>query len=238
MKTKLQDVILMQSHKKTHIFERPLEKDYRIFTIHSPMDFCPICSDRHESDELSRSHKRRKFQPAPSAMKAETNTALEHDELSSMPWNAESDHRQLQIMTIQLNNDLPLFIERAKQLFSDNNIDDHDIAHMHTCGTPGASFQARRKEFVGQAIKAYLQHFLQASASQQLLEIASQIFSVSFLSDASTAEVDNNISTTTRHQTIPMMPSTASYMASSLEPMTFESGLNYFESSNQDHYSF
>lgn len=205
------------------------------------MDFYPISNDRNNSDEFSRNFKRRKFQIASSLPKncsTETCPISADEELAHQPWNTNPDQRQLQMMTAQLHSDLPLFIDRAKQLFSDNNIDDRDIPHEDSYVALAASFQARRMEFVGQAIRAYLQHFAPASTSQKSLEIASRIFSTSFLSDTSTAEVDKQIPTAFRHVPLPMMPSAASYMANSLERVTFESGRNYFDSRNQNHYSF
>jgi hypothetical protein len=183
------------------------------------MDFYPISNDRNNSDDFSRNFKRRKFQIASSLLKnssAETCTVSDDEELAHLPWNTNSDQRQLQMITAQLHSDLPLFIDRAKQLFSDNNIDDRDIPHGDNYGALAASFQARRKEFVGQAIRAYLQHFAPARTSQKLLETASRIFSTSFLSDTTITEIDKQIPTAFRHHTLPMTPSTASYMAKSV----------------------
>jgi hypothetical protein len=191
------------------------------------MDFYPISNDRNNSDDFSRNFKRRKFQIAsslPNSCSAETYTVSDDEELAHLPWNTNSDQRQLQMMTAQLHSDLPLFIDRAKQLFSDNNIDDRDIPQGDNYGALAASFQARRKEFVGQAIRAYLQHFAPASTSQKFLEIASRIFSTSFSFDTSITEVDKQIPTVCRHHSLPMMPSAASYMAKPVEQVTFEKG--------------
>lgn len=206
------------------------------------MDFYPISNDRSSSDEFSRNFKRRKFQIAssiPMNCTADFHTISDDEEMAHQICCTRVDQRQLQMMTVQLHSDLPRFIDRAKQLFSDNNVDDRDMAHSNNYGAMAASFQARRKEFVGEAIRAYLQHFFApASICEKLLETASQIFLTSFLSDVSTTEVSKYVSTPFRQATLLMTPSTASFMANSLEQVTLESGLNYFESRNQNHYSF
>lgn len=205
------------------------------------MDFYPISNDRSSSDEFSRNFKRRKFQIAsslPMNCTADFHTISDDEELAHQSCCKNVDQRQLQMMTAQLHSDLPRFIDRAKQLFSDNNVDDCDMPRSNNYGVMEASFQARRKEFVGEAISAYLQHFAPASICEKLLETASQIFLTSLLSDVAATELAKHVSTSFRRPTLLMTPSTASFMANSLEQVTLESGLNYFESRNQNHYSF
>jgi hypothetical protein len=71
-----------------------------------------------------------------------------------------SSQMQLQILSLQLQNDLPAFVMRAMQLFNDNN----QNLLKGSAATP-ALFYLEQKEFVDQAVSIYLRQLMPSSST-------------------------------------------------------------------------
>lgn len=71
-----------------------------------------------------------------------------------------SSQMQLQILSLQLQHDLPAFVMRAMQLFNDNN---QNLLRA-TSETP-ALFYIEQKEFVDQAVSIYLRQLMPSSST-------------------------------------------------------------------------
>jgi hypothetical protein len=71
-----------------------------------------------------------------------------------------SSQMQLQILSLQLQHDLPAFVMRAMQLFNDNN----QNLLKGSAATP-ALFYIEQKEFVDQAVSIYLRQLMPSSST-------------------------------------------------------------------------
>ena len=72
-----------------------------------------------------------------------------------------SSQMQLQVLSLQLQQDLPAFVARAMQLFTDNN-----QYLLESSSESSQSFCFEQKEFVDQAVAIYLRQFM---PTQQVL---------------------------------------------------------------------
>jgi hypothetical protein len=122
----------------------------------------------NEVDKCSATNKRRKLQ----------NSCFNSQFVDNSPQGID----KFLSFSLQLQCDLPAFIDRAKEVFSNNNKENIPDNSSFT-------FLQNQKEFVNTAVEVYLQHFMPFKCSR-LWALASNITSTAFSQDIDATNMD------------------------------------------------
>mmetsp|Transcript_21685 Transcript_21685/g.20985 ORF Transcript_21685/g.20985 Transcript_21685/m.20985 type:complete len:265 (-) Transcript_21685:111-905(-) len=96
--------------------------------------------------------------------------------------NSSQEIEKFQSLSLQLQCDLPAFIDRAKEVFRNNNKE-------NIPDNSSSTFLQSQEEFVNTAVGVYLQHFM-PSSSPKLWKLANNITSTAFSQDIDAANMD------------------------------------------------
>ena len=149
---------------------------------------------RKEDGEGCKYYKRRKLQKSCSKSQYLPISVLGMSSAPAIPHPicTESVRPITQNLALQLAYDLPAFIERAKQIFCDNN---SDTSTINSNVVPISNdFILNQQAFVNQAIVEYLRHFVPESSCHRVKEIPSHIPEDSFLQTPHLTALDSDCS--------------------------------------------
>ena len=141
-----------------------------------------------------------------------------------IPSNSDTNFAPAQLLA-----DLPAFVERAKQLFRENNSQLHEeLTVISDSCTISDTFLTKQAYFVNRAVMIYLQYFVPPSSYHKLSSMLSSIFVDSSTRTAEVADLDTEDNRTSTPFSSGNCSPTACTV-DSLKQMSFDDDFDVFE---------